>query len=460
MIWQNGWAWFGLASILVPLAVHLLATQRPRVERFPTLRFLEPTSLVQARRARLSDLLLLLVRISVVLAAVAALAQPLFLSGSRRDDLGSTVARVVILDTSASMNRPAPSGERALDLARREADRLLSEATTGQLIESARPASLLPAAASWLASRGGKREIVVFSDFQTGVLHPADLAVVPPQVGFRVVRSEVADSRQPLEWRMLHSGHESIARVALDGWSTGVEWTTAAATIDSVSSLVETAADPSERADAAAAMEAALSLGVPPASGERRPVSLIYPGFERGAAVLRGAQPLDERWMGDVALIVSRDPLLAAAARDAEPITASGAPGDTLASDTNVITLVRNGAGEPVVLAARVALEGVNTLALVSLVDAGTVASAALASAAMRALAPGTPMSELDPQQVSPETLRQLEREAAVVLLRGQGEPAGISDGRWFWIIALALLVVEWRMRRTVRRPAAADALP
>src|SRR5687768_7886986 len=114
MIWQNPWAWVGLLVLGVPVLIHLLGRRSARVQPFPTLRFLQTSSLLAIRRTRLSDRVLLAVRIGILAAAVAALAQPRLLTASRERNLGRALARAIVLDTSASMERATPNGEPAL----------------------------------------------------------------------------------------------------------------------------------------------------------------------------------------------------------------------------------------------------------------------------------------------------------------------------------------------------------
>src|SRR5215831_414296 len=103
MIWQNPWAWLGLAAIAVPILVHLLARRQAVRVLFPTLRFLPVSPITAVRRHRLTDLPLLAVRIGVLAAAVAALAQPYVATASRTDRAGAQLARAIVIDTSASM---------------------------------------------------------------------------------------------------------------------------------------------------------------------------------------------------------------------------------------------------------------------------------------------------------------------------------------------------------------------
>ena len=139
MIWLNPWAWIGTIAIAIPIAVHLLGRRHPRRQVFPTLRFLSISRLVPARRTRPVDLALLAIRIGIVLLAVAALAQPVFLSRANATEAGRAIVRAIVVDTSASMSRPTPGGARAVDTARIEAARFAQEATRSTVIESADP---------------------------------------------------------------------------------------------------------------------------------------------------------------------------------------------------------------------------------------------------------------------------------------------------------------------------------
>ena len=102
------WAWLLAATVALPIAVHLLARNRSRRMPFPTLRFLEVTKLSAVSRQTLQDVPLLAVRIALVLAAVAALAGPVFVTPAREAAWAGRVARAVVLD-----DRTAPPGRRA-----------------------------------------------------------------------------------------------------------------------------------------------------------------------------------------------------------------------------------------------------------------------------------------------------------------------------------------------------------
>ena len=84
----------------VPIAIHLLTSRASVRQDFPALAFLRRAHAGTARRARLRDFLLLLLRILAVLALVIALSGPYWRGGGAA---GAPV--VVVLDASASMQQ-------------------------------------------------------------------------------------------------------------------------------------------------------------------------------------------------------------------------------------------------------------------------------------------------------------------------------------------------------------------
>ena len=92
------WAAGGVSTIV--LAVHILASKNPRVTPLPTARFIPDVPLrATARAMRLSDVLLMLLRVAVVMLAGLAFARPVP-TGARR-----AVGRVVMVDRSRDDNR-------------------------------------------------------------------------------------------------------------------------------------------------------------------------------------------------------------------------------------------------------------------------------------------------------------------------------------------------------------------
>jgi len=94
----------GVAAILVPIAIHLIGRRRARVVKFAALDFLMATKRKTAKRLRLRERLLLLVRALVCLVVAVALAKP-FTSCERKGPMvtrGPQAAVLVIDDSFAS----------------------------------------------------------------------------------------------------------------------------------------------------------------------------------------------------------------------------------------------------------------------------------------------------------------------------------------------------------------------
>ena len=265
MIWQNPLAFAGLLLLVVPILIHLLGRRTARVEPFPTLRFLESAVFFVRRRSRLSDLLLLAVRLLIVAAAVAALAQPLWLTQARERTLARRLARVIVLDTSASM-RPA------LSAARPEAQRLAQEAQTVVLLETADPATEMRGAAQWLSTHAGRSEIVLLSDFQKGGLTERSLRDVPDVMGIRLIRF----SGRPVTPAIQTGASGAPLLLAPDA----------------------------DRARAQATLEAARALA-PETSHYADSIAIVFAGY----AVERSSPP-DRAWMAGIIQAVDRRSLV------------------------------------------------------------------------------------------------------------------------------------------------------
>src|SRR5687767_16026431 len=98
--------WGAIAAAAGIIALHFLVTKQPRASVLPTARFVPDSPATgTARDARPSDLLLMLLRVIVMLAAGAALAKPIMKPG--REPL----RRVIKVDAS----RPVASGKEAAD---------------------------------------------------------------------------------------------------------------------------------------------------------------------------------------------------------------------------------------------------------------------------------------------------------------------------------------------------------
>jgi len=447
MIWLNPWAWLGMIAVMAPVLVHLLARRRATPLLFPTLRFIGASRPMLARRDRLSDLPILAIRVAIIAVAAAALAQPHFMSSGREQQLNRTLARSVIVDTSASMNRSLSAGGSAVDAARREAAELTKDTTRHHVQETPAPVRHLASEAAWLSTQPGRRELVVISDFQTGTLAVADVASVPVGIGVRFVHVGVPSSSAPLEVTSRTGTHETKARVTLPAAATNAEWTTRAREAAAPKFLTLLTAD-EDRALADAALDAA--RGMSPVASSDQSIAIVFPGFAGREELTGKATALAEPWMFDVLLALRQNTMLTAAGAqvaDAEPLPVGP-------SFTTVTTGIE---GRPLVVAAgdEPNAAGRRRLVLFTASGAGTVTSAALISGVLNAISPSARPSELDPSTIADETLKQWERSPGSAA--PSSDDRSTSDGRWFWALALILLAIEAWMRRQRRQSPARE---
>ena len=415
MIWQNPWAWLGLLALAVPVLIHLLGRRSARVQRFPTLRFVAPSQPMATRRTRITDVPLLLVRMGILAAAVAALALPLLLTADRERDLGRALARAIIVDTSASMTG---AGSDTSVAAR------ASDAATSVVIRTREPALALRGAVAWLGNQPGRREVVVVSDFQTGTIDSADLAYVPRDIGVALVQVATTPLRAP-------------TRPAPPPADDGL--------------LVLAAEGERPRAEAARRAAAALvgDIRVPAV----RPVVVVHDGYEGRDALMRSAQPLSAPWQGDLLVRLRNDPTLAAAAAVADLTPLGGVRSSAASLPATLTAVARTTTREPVLVAAADREDGRDRLLLFLRSDAGSLVSAATFVAVARAASPAPNVAEREPSRLDEATLAAWRRPPAAATTTRSADDPGESDGRWLWILALALLGAESWMRRGRRDP-------
>ncbi|MEX2283368.1 MAG: BatA domain-containing protein [Gemmatimonadota bacterium] len=407
MSWGNPWAWLGLLALGVPVLIHLLARRTARIQRFPTLRFLQSSRLLPRRHTRLTDVPLLIVRLAIVAVAVAALARPFLLTGGRQQSLARQLARVIVVDTSASMKRATASGTSAIEVARANARERAAEAQASLIVESATPAAVLPGAAQWLSHQPGRRELVVVSDFQLGTIEQADITALTNEVGLRFDPVAAVTASGPIDFQTRTGVATTTARTSLQPDRTDVEWNVQATERTDASAILQLAA-PTERVETDAALDAALTLAPAPSDSARR-VAIVYQTYDRRSVLLRDAKPLTVRWMGDIAA--------------------------ALAGQT---TIDRIGIGS---------VDGGERLLLFTSASAGSLESAELMIAVLNALTPAAAASELEPQTLSTEVLRRWQRVPPSVVDHPIRDDDA-SDGRWLWALVLLLLGVETLMRR------------
>jgi hypothetical protein len=94
---------FGAALITIPIILHLIMRQRPKLLEFPALRFIQKRHDTNQRRLRLRHLLLLLLRAAVIALLAFALARPSIKFSSRLGSQEAPVAAALIFDAAPHM---------------------------------------------------------------------------------------------------------------------------------------------------------------------------------------------------------------------------------------------------------------------------------------------------------------------------------------------------------------------
>ena len=282
MTFLEPWAWMGLVAVAGPIVAHLLARRSARRLPFPTVRFLPPAIQTPISRDRLTDISLLVVRCLVLVAAAAALAQPVWMTADGRRTFDESVARAIVVDNGVA-NAADPL-----------AARLSAEAAVARVAHADAPAQLLGEASTWLAQQPMRREIVLVSDFPAQALSKADLDRLPGGIGIRLVPVSA-------------SGRSRAAVELRDG-----------------PMLLTGAAD---RANALAARQAAVTHGAVSAGWKDRPVALLFPGHEDRDALLKSARDIDQPWMFDLVAAIVKDRIVMAAAQESgKPVADVVAP--------------------------------------------------------------------------------------------------------------------------------------
>ena len=442
MIWQNPSAWLGLASVAIPVLIHLLGRDKAPRRSFPSLRFIEIAELPPTRRTRLHDLLLLATRVAIFAFAVAALAQPLLLVASRRAAIDSRIARAIIIDTSASMQRQTPSGGRAIDSARSEAQRIASDAQTSVVVETAAPGSAISGAIAWLESQPSRRELVIVSDFQTGTVDSTTIAGIPSAIGIRAIPIS-AQSDRSLQTRSLVRDASIVAHVDVAADPTVVSWRIGSR--DSVQSQPRITFDAKDRASVEVLTSAARTLGVAAPVDTLPIVTVVFADApDRTALIQRSARVSTSR-LGAIVARLRSDPMLASARGYADVPVAWGSSDPAM----RLGPVVMDVAGIVNAIAAEDTVAGAHRLLVFSYDSAASVRSAMLLSAIRRALSIAPPVGELDPTTTPSAVIASWRRAPSTTPTRESVDAVnGPSDARWLWAIVLLLLAVEALLRR------------
>ena len=120
------WGAMAAAGAAVPIAIHLFSRYRSRVVQWAAMELLRRALVVRARRVRLEDLVLLMLRCLAILILALALARP---AAQRLGRIGeANVGVVIALDSSFSMGHN-PSGQSRYDAARQRIHEILATLT-------------------------------------------------------------------------------------------------------------------------------------------------------------------------------------------------------------------------------------------------------------------------------------------------------------------------------------------
>jgi hypothetical protein len=231
-----------------------------------------------------------------------------------------------------------------------------------------------------------------------------------------------------------------VTRTIHRGAETTVEWRDTSATAGGIALL----ADETEQEGVNAANRAVRATNALSRGDTTHPIAVVFPGYDGRAALLSAATPPTKPWMVDAVARLRADSLLIAAAATVARL----APGDS----ANGIVVATAADAKRLVVGAQGRVAGREHLLLFSAVPPGSLVSAALVSAASRVGTP--PIDELDPATLGDDEIARMQRAPSERMARPVDRSAGVSDGRWLWLVALVLLLVEMRLRRSLPAPA------
>ena len=282
VFWLTPAAWWGLATIAVPIAIHLLTRQQTRRVPFPTLRFLHTTRLAALRRRSIHDWPLLLVRVAILVAAVAALAGPVFVSATRKAEWQTRVVRALVV---------APPQSALSEVASIASEEARASFENAVFQPATNIADGLREAADWLTRQPpAAREVVIVGDFKEGALGEPDLALLPATTGVRFVPLPVAgEPAATIEF--------PFASVTLSAERTTVVHRSPGLPPGSATGFLSVRAAPDDIAMAEAARDAVLARGVRVDRAGARRVLVIFDGGHTKDVPLK--QPADAAWMRD-----------------------------------------------------------------------------------------------------------------------------------------------------------------
>ena len=384
VIWLLPAALAGVALVVLPIVIHLLARQRSRRVPFPTLRFLPASQLAALRHRAIADWPLLVIRILIVLAAIAAAAAPVFVSAARRAEWDERTARAIVtVGEDAAVQRVAEEEAESAFASTRFGDQRLPDA--------------LKAAASWLRRQPpAAREVVVIGDLRDGVMTARDLDVLEPHIGVRFLPMPAGDDLAGVFPAVADvAGGIGRLQVRVEPAANQTRAGYVAADTDALGDRVRLHAAPQDQRYADAVLRAVQREGLMLGTTDRS-VTLMFEGA--GGVDVPSGRPA-EQWMRDV---LEQNPAV-------------------------------RGGDEQGTLVLRAAVRATDP-------EAPRLVAAVLSSAFAPSFAP------LESRRISPATLATWSRPAGAS--PDEALPADEGDRRWLWAIALMLLALEHVVRR------------
>jgi Aerotolerance regulator N-terminal/von Willebrand factor type A domain len=293
------WFLLGALAVAIPLVLHLLRQRVDPVMPFSAVRFLRAAPVERARRRRLRDVLLFLLRVTAILLLATAFARPYFTNGAT---VTAAPVTVVLADVSASLSGDARTArlrslvQQAVDAAplghvvaliqfAARADVLVAptpdrgsiRAAVAQLVPGYGATSYragLARAAETIGERSGR--VVVVTDLQTGGWGDGPRAILPSGTAVEVVDVGALPPDLDLS-SLVVSERKIVAQVRNTGPARRVE----------VSFEVNGASAGVQRVGVGANAATDVALGLPVPANARVRARIIDPG---------GLPADDERW--------------------------------------------------------------------------------------------------------------------------------------------------------------------
>lgn len=183
-------AWF-LPALALPILFHLFFRLRRQVREFPSLMFFLRIDPRLSAKRKIHEWLILFLRCLFIALVILALLRPKLEIGS-----GGSVARLVLIDNSASMAAPAKDGVTKLTLAGRVAEKLVASARSG---DSTAVQVMIPDPLASLP-RGFNPDPAALHDALVKIEPTEGSANVPKSI--RAALAQLAAAKQPM--RELH----------------------------------------------------------------------------------------------------------------------------------------------------------------------------------------------------------------------------------------------------------------